>query len=451
MKRLLQFILLFITSILTVYAQPEKGKVYPEVGKPCPDFILRNIKYYSKKHASLSDFKGKWLILDFWNVNCASCVASFPRTNEMQKEFQNKVLFMLVGYQDKGNQIQKLYSRFRAKEGLVMPCAFDSTLCNRFDIYTAPHIIILDNNSIVRSITHSVNSGDIKNFLAGKNPELEKSYRFMGDTTQIYKKILYDTNKPFLINGNGADETDFLFRSVLTVFSPSKHEQSIPLGLDDSVIKKGRFEVLGAPLFWLYNYAYFGAQSPMGEISDSTYGKYYDYPILELHDSTAFQYSYKRSGGKNVFSYSLIMPPDRTTKAALEKAMQRDLLTYFGFDAKIEIRKCPCWRLTASQEAKTRLKTKGEPYTWQGSRAGFTAKNFRMKNLLQMIQSNNHDKIHVIIDDTGIENNIDITVDCILTDLTELKSALHANGLDLIKEEKDMKVLVIREPSSKLK
>jgi hypothetical protein len=42
-------------------------KCYPEVGKPCPDFTLNNVAYYSKKKVSLNDFKGKWLILDFWN------------------------------------------------------------------------------------------------------------------------------------------------------------------------------------------------------------------------------------------------------------------------------------------------------------------------------------------------------------------------------------------------
>src|SRR5438309_1226849 len=86
---------------------------YPEIGKPCPDFTLNEIYNYPKSKASLQDFKGKWLILDFWSRGCTACIQSFPKLNELTKEFKDKVQIVLVGVDDK--LIRKMYEKFRQK------------------------------------------------------------------------------------------------------------------------------------------------------------------------------------------------------------------------------------------------------------------------------------------------------------------------------------------------
>src|ERR1700737_2636278 len=91
-------IVIFLLFASTTKAQTGKNQFNLEVGKPCPNFVLHNIEYFPKTQASLKDFKGKWLVLDFWNRYCASCVNSFPKTNDMQKEFYNNVQFIYVGY-----------------------------------------------------------------------------------------------------------------------------------------------------------------------------------------------------------------------------------------------------------------------------------------------------------------------------------------------------------------
>jgi hypothetical protein len=82
MKKVLFGLMALIGFSCVINAQGnDEAKCYPEVGKPCPDFTLHNIEYYSKKEASVKDFRGKWLILDFWNKGCGACIASFPKIN----------------------------------------------------------------------------------------------------------------------------------------------------------------------------------------------------------------------------------------------------------------------------------------------------------------------------------------------------------------------------------
>ena len=66
-------------------AVENKKKVF----KPAPDFTLSDI-YGAKK--SLSDFKGKVIILDFWATWCPPCKAEIPHFIELYKEYRNQGL-----------------------------------------------------------------------------------------------------------------------------------------------------------------------------------------------------------------------------------------------------------------------------------------------------------------------------------------------------------------------
>ena len=64
--------------------------VYPypkaELGKPCVDSDLFDIN--GKKH-HLADFRGKYVLLDFWANYCGACIAAFPHIGELQKQYAN--------------------------------------------------------------------------------------------------------------------------------------------------------------------------------------------------------------------------------------------------------------------------------------------------------------------------------------------------------------------------
>jgi hypothetical protein len=291
-----------------------------------------------------------------------------------------------------------------------------------------------------------VESGDIQKFLNGDRPKLsEIPYVMQRKGEDIgNQRISFDSKKPYMTNGNGSgSDSSFLFRSVLTKWDQAHQATYNPGWIDQHSIApnypKGMFQAMGQTLEQLYQYAYFGRKS--WDVYDTTlYGKYFKNITLEINDSSLFQYN---SNGENVFCYSLILPPEIGTKENLQKAMQRDLETYFGFNASIKTRKFPCWRLVASKEAITKLATNGGDQKIETliPHVSYKFSNVPVKRLVQYFLVFTDD---VILDETSITQNVDFTSEeCI--DFESLKAFLPKYGLKLIPAEREMKVLVIRD------
>ncbi len=442
----MRYLLLFFG--FTIYLAQTKGQgsdtlSYPEVGKPMPDILIRNITYYPKKQAGIRDFRGKWLLLDFWDINCGACMRSFPRMNRIQLAFGRQLQVMMVGVQDPENKIQPLFAKFREKQQLRFPCAFDSALAQRLDLGLMPHTIVIDEKGIVRSIVVGIDTGQVREFLEGGNPRLEQTYRRMKDYTTVVDTILhapFNQRKPFLVNGNGGNDSTFLYRSLLSIWQPG-NPYFDPEGFKNAV-KTGQFQALGIPLFRLYNYAYFGA-SYWGAGDSLLYGKCYDRPVLQIKDSTVFGYS-------RFYCYSLIRPALGNTKKIMQAAMQRDFMNFLGFHASVEVRKFPYWKIIAQPGAIEKLHSKGGKTSCHELyfKMGWTIRNCPINYLVDEIRGNDPGRdpqTEVYLDETGITDNVDITLDCIMSDLSDIKKALQANGLDLVKGEKEMAVIVIRD------
>ncbi|MEO3404039.1 DUF6263 family protein [Mucilaginibacter sp. CAU 1740] len=79
---------------------------------PAPDFALTDIK--DNKH-SLSDFKNKWLMLDFWGTWCSPCCAEMPELNRFNQELKEDkfkgVKFLSVACSDTKNKVSAYLQR----------------------------------------------------------------------------------------------------------------------------------------------------------------------------------------------------------------------------------------------------------------------------------------------------------------------------------------------------
>lgn len=70
-------------------------------GRPAPDFTLTNI---NGKEVSLSDFKGKFVYIDFWGTWCGPCRKELPHYKALQEKFKGSddIVFMSVAM-ERGN------------------------------------------------------------------------------------------------------------------------------------------------------------------------------------------------------------------------------------------------------------------------------------------------------------------------------------------------------------
>ncbi|MCM1005668.1 MAG: TlpA family protein disulfide reductase [Prevotella sp.] len=62
-----------------------------------PAFTLPDL---AGKQVSLSDFKGKWVIIDFWGSWCRWCIKGFPELKELQKKYGDELVILGVDCRD---------------------------------------------------------------------------------------------------------------------------------------------------------------------------------------------------------------------------------------------------------------------------------------------------------------------------------------------------------------
>jgi thiol-disulfide isomerase/thioredoxin len=159
------FIVLLLYSEVPLLAQ-QKKVMYPQIGMPCPDILFQEVHHYDKNRIRISDFKGRWLILDLFSTGCRACFQSFPKVNQLQKDFKGKVQFLLVGRDD--NFIRDAYEKFRTRLKLDLAIAFDTLSFYHFGVKGVPHLMVIDDKGIVRAITSSLTKTNIQDFLNGK-------------------------------------------------------------------------------------------------------------------------------------------------------------------------------------------------------------------------------------------------------------------------------------------
>lgn len=461
MKRYKNELLLLVLLLLGKIGFTQAKVEFPTIGKLMPDFELNDVDFYPQKTLTNKDFKNKWYILDFWTMGCVPCIESFPKVNAMVKEFRDKVEIIQVGVGD--HQLKNYYEAFRLKQNLNIPMAFDLKHASNWQVRSYPLIFIVDDKGILRVVTNELNREKLTLLINGKNTFSQK---------KSYKEYLPSTaSKLFFLNGNGGNDTSFLFRSVIAkTTSDYTHNGVTNLnnlndpGLEvnrqffDNVIKKkGLYQLSKVSLMALYNIAYFG-QDRIG-IWDSLYRNYnwfssYDrqtkqwWPYLELKDSSDFKTNSFSDQG--FYTYSLKMPPEKSTKESVMRSMRLDLLKYFGYAAAVEIRRIPIWKLVVVDKNKPfeNLKTKGAKPEFlfdNKSRSNLKIVNYSVNDLLASIWVQNQ-TTHPFFNETNIDYNIDIFIESPLDDLESLRKDLQKYGLDLVKGEKEMKVLVIRDP-----
>ena len=71
--------------------------VYPypkaKLGKPCVDSDLFDVN--GKKH-HLADFRGKYVLLDFWANYCGACISAFPKIGKIQQQYADQLTIISI-------------------------------------------------------------------------------------------------------------------------------------------------------------------------------------------------------------------------------------------------------------------------------------------------------------------------------------------------------------------
>lgn len=132
-------------NIYSVQKSPKEGT---EEGMKAPDFTLDTL---SGKSISLSDYKGKKVLLNFWATWCKPCRMEMPDMQELQKEYPD-IAVAAVNFTSSEKNIQAVKS-FADHYQLTFPILIDKSGINGdFNVLSYPTTYILDEKGTIQHI-----------------------------------------------------------------------------------------------------------------------------------------------------------------------------------------------------------------------------------------------------------------------------------------------------------
>jgi thiol-disulfide isomerase/thioredoxin len=141
LKKILLIIALVIIPLFT-YSQ--------EIGK---DIILFSGKTATGETVSISDYKGKVTVIDFWASWCKPCKEGFPFLIELFDSYSDKDFSVLtVNLDEETGNYKKFIKNLNKDVPFKTILDPDSKIANIYNIEAIPNTLIIDKNSVIRFI-----------------------------------------------------------------------------------------------------------------------------------------------------------------------------------------------------------------------------------------------------------------------------------------------------------
>lgn len=460
-----------------IYAQTTEKQKYQrlKIGDKVPeDLCFDHMVNYTGGKAKMSDFKGKVVILDFWNMACSPCIGAFPKMEKLQAKFGDKLQILLVnvinpwtemvkaGFPDKTKS--PIISRVKLPFVLNTPKSTISDLlqgriplAELFPHAAEPYHAWIDANGIFRGDTRGaeVTENSISYFLKNNTVITNRSVLTLEDigiTKENKHQSILNPNNEYV-------KRNIMYSSVL--FKGLNIGRGLEASLTDSITGK-LVGIRSKPLNLLDLYVKNAVLNAMPESSRAEFEqKLFSYYIhLDLKNPKLFcppkdESEYRNWRENNFYFYELLFPfskvegmSNEETSIHLYQQMRQEIERYFGIHSFIDKRKVKCWVLVRTS-SKDKLATQSKEAIYSktydnglivknGNLAMFT-ESFTHKNCIQETQ------IFPFVNETGFDiysKKIDLNLSN-LSEIEKIRQDLNNYDLDLIEAERELRVLVI--------
>jgi thiol-disulfide isomerase/thioredoxin len=408
------------------------------VGDTVP-LILFNKFLNGDKSVQLKDLKGKLIILDFWNTGCLACLKSFPKIDSLQKQFANKIQFVMITNQSL-REVKALFSKPNMKTPDIPIVVEDVAFYNQlFPHEGDPLHVWIDTNGIVRAITdgHNATVSNIQKFLKGNSVQLSSRISKIQLTQNSLLeegcnklKDFIDSYSLFFVGLND-QTTDHRFRLIK----------------NEGTNKLSKISVVNVPLLTLYSLAYskelFGVDINIRNLQIN------NRIIIETKNPLDIRYAGADSlldewNSRNLISYEASVNPKGGFD--LLKVLQQDLDRHTSFSATLEEKEMNCLVLIrTSNKEKFKVKNSNAvPYSVYQNTYSIVNKPLQTSLIPDLIIGN-QTRAAPITDETGLFTPVDMQINSKLNDLKLLRDELKKYDLDLIPAIRTIKMLIIRD------
>jgi cytochrome c biogenesis protein CcmG, thiol:disulfide interchange protein DsbE len=141
---------LILTQLLT---PASTSKSDPLVGHAAPDFSLAMLRTGTGKNTfSLSNYKGKPIVLNFWASWCAPCKEEAPLLQNTWKQVQTQgkdVVILGIDFQDSKNDSLSFLQAYNITYPIVLDA--DGSVASTYGVTSLPQTIFINRNGMVTS------------------------------------------------------------------------------------------------------------------------------------------------------------------------------------------------------------------------------------------------------------------------------------------------------------
>ncbi|UKB78574.1 TlpA family protein disulfide reductase [Chryseobacterium sp. MEBOG07] len=440
-----------ITALLLVLANfAGYTQIKPlAIGDGVPDMVIGDIINYRSPNIRLSDFKGKLLVLDFWATWCSPCISMFPKTDSLQKLFKGKVEFLPVSYQDR-NTVESFLKKLNVNKGITVPTVTnDKQLHALFPHMEIPYYVWINGKGKVVAMTEAkeITKENIENILDDDQRTIKNSIGILEKNVNKANPV-FITGIPIIgtdsanINIIPLEQDDILVQSVAAKFIP---------GISGGAYNNtNHFLVMNYSVMNMYQF-FFGITSKPNTLAFWNKNRY----VIEVKDSLKRNRLINYTSGleynnwlrANGYCYELIWKNVKGWDRKIE-LVRDDLDRLFakplGITAVLEKRKVPS-SILAMKGNGSKLVTAGGESFEKHDAYSYSQRNLPLSRLVSQLEYFWQKSGTNVVNETQYKKNVDIELNCKMSDIKAVNKELAKYGLAFIEGERSIDILVIKD------
>ncbi|GGH01483.1 hypothetical protein GCM10007415_42010 [Parapedobacter pyrenivorans] len=413
----------------------------PEYLWHLPLQVVNHPRVGGKDTITLNEYRDKLIILDFWATWCKPCISSLYKLDTLQKQFTDQIAVIPTTY-----EAREKAGAFIANKGWSLPSAVgDIILKKYFPHQSIPHQVWIKSGRVEAIVGPEYARADvIDKILQGQQVDFSQK-----------SEVAFDAANPLFLNGNGGDGSNMLYQSVISgrlqarVAGAARQSPNAIIAYNQSVEN-------------LYCIAFQSRRLPY--LTPSAIERYIKY---EIDDSLKYRVSSQmrptddtearaRWAMANVYCYNLVLPKGNN-EIDVDERMVSDLNHFFeshlNLTVTYEKRKVKVLALVKTEDYKSITTRGGESYDYADAKQPIL--KLQNKSLYTLIDYLNVALQHnlkrnpeiyrlPLVDESGIDGNVDLSLEADLGDLESIRKALRKHGLNLVEKFATINMIVFK-------
>ncbi|SEL89088.1 TlpA family protein disulfide reductase [Parapedobacter koreensis] len=425
MKNLLT-ILLWIVLAGNVSGQDLQTARSYSVGDTLPDIKLGKYLVNDKgPDATLHDFRGKYVVLDFWERYCQPCINALPKLQSLQDKYRDSLQIVLITKDTEAN-VRMLLGRSEVTKDANIRLSFaveEPALHRLFPHTVIPHVIIISPDGVIEGITHGeeITETNVAAMVAGtkKSWPLKKEGGGVtadSDTVMGWRSYLKRGGI-----GKGSFSKDSIGRLT------GVHLEFTPINIYYKIFSYFKLNMLSI----------INKQRVIVDVRDTLTRRQYANADLKLpFFPNEFPYLHYNSRSEynreNVYTYDLRLASPRVLDDNLFEQIFNELNNCLPIKAKVVKRNVTGWVIRTNDRESSPAKSKGlhQPSYLNFDQAKVFVKNRYLVDFVKTLRR--FRDAPPFVDETGIDFPVDIEIDFTHSTLRDPKAGLIVNNpLDL--------------------